>query len=354
MIKIKKIKVNSTPVYDLTVPSTSNFYANNILVHNCVEITLPTNEDRSFVCCLSSLNLEQYDEWKDTQIVQDMTRFLDNVIQYFIDFAPDYLKKSKFSAERERAIGIGTMGWAHYLQRNSIPFEGGGFGSAIQHTHQIFSKIKAAAVEASMQLGAERGEAPDMVGTGRRNSHLLAIAPNSNNSIIAGTSPSIEPVEVAYPQSTRAGTYLVKNPYFVDYTVKYLDSLNLTDAARDVKDAEIWKSIIDNKGSVQHLDWVDEHTKKVFLAPYEIDQRWLVELADARQQYICQAQSLNLFFPSMVDAGYFNAVHLHALNAQYLKSVYYCRMKREVTADTVKNISRIVIETESSCLACEG
>lgn len=317
----------------------------------CAEITLVTNDLRTFVCCLSSLNLETYDEWKDTDIVADLTKFLDNVLQYFIDHAPSYLEKAKYSAERERAIGIGTMGWAYYLQKKGIPWEGGGFNSAIHHTHMIFSKIKSQAEAASQALGVTRGECPDMIGTGRRNSHLLAIAPNSNNSIIASTSPSIEPVEVAYPQSTRAGTYLVKSPYFEKYMEQHA-----VDHGYDSDWVELqWKSILEDKGSVQGLDWVSSEVKNIFKAPYEIDQRWLIEQADARQQYVCQSQSLNLFFPEKVDAAYFNACHLKAMRAKFLKSVYYCRMKREVSADTVKQIERHVIETnESSCLACEA
>ena len=317
----------------------------------CIEITLPTNKDRTFVCCLSSLNLEKVDEWIDTNIVADLTRFLDNVIQYFLENAPSYLEKAVYSAMRERAIGIGTMGWAYYLQKNQIPWEGGGFGSAIQHTHRIFSKIKADAEKESLKLGAERGEAPDMKGTGRRNSHLLAIAPNSNNSIIAGTSPSIEPVEVVYPQSTRAGTYLVMSPYFKNVIDDFM-----TDNGLDQQwyDDQI-KTILEKKGSCQHLQWLDDKWKAIFKAPYEIDQRWVIEQADARQMYICQSQSLNLFFPEKVDAGYFNACHLYAMTKPHLKSVYYCRMKREVSADTVKEIERQVINLEpTSCLSCEG
>lgn len=315
----------------------------------CIEISLPTNEERTFVCCLSSLNLELYDEWKDTTLVEDLTRFLDNVIQYFIDNASDTVKKAKFSAYRERAIGIGTMGWAYYLQKNNIPFESGGFNSAIQHTHLIYKNIKEKALSESIRLAEERGESPDMIGSGRRNSHLLAIAPNSNNGIILNTSPSIEPISRnAYTHSTRAGSFLVKN--------KYLDKL-LKEINSDSKWLEEqWNSIISHNGSVKHLEYLSDEQKEIFKTAFEIDQHWVIEQADARQQYICQSQSLNLFFPSGVDRTYFNSVHLKGLTAKYIKSMYYSRMERGVNADTVKEIERKAIKDWSNdeCVACSG
>lgn len=320
-----------------------------ILTGQCIEIALPTNEERTFVCCLSSLNLELYDEWKDTTLVEDLTRFLDNVIQYFIDNASDTVKKAKFSAYRERAIGIGTMGWAYYLQKNNIPFESGGFNSSIQHTHLIYKNIKEKALSESIRLAEERGESPDMIGSGRRNSHLLAIAPNSNNGIILNTSPSIEPISRnAYTHSTRAGSFLVKN--------KYLDKL-LKEINSDSKWLEEqWNSIISHNGSVKHLEYLSDKQKEIFKTAFEIDQHWVIEQADARQQYICQSQSLNLFFPSGVDRTYFNSVHLKGLTAQYVKSMYYSRMERGVNADTVKEIERKAIKDWSNdeCVACSG
>lgn len=319
----------------------------------CTEIVLPTDEERTFVCCLSSLNLEKYDEWKDTGLVSDLVVFLDNVIQYFIEKAPPGLAKAVYSAHRERAIGIGTMGWHYYLQSKGIPFEGGGFNSGIQHTHMIFKKIQREAIETSLRLGEERGEAPDMMGTGRRNSHLIAIAPNSNNSIILGTSPSIEPVSGnAYTQSTRAGSFVVKNPYLQKIFEKYAEGKD--DPEEWI--AEQWRDVIANDGSVQHLDYLTEKEKQVFKTAFEIDQHWLVEQADARQQYVCQTQSLNLFFPAGVDRTYYNSVHLKALTAEYVKSLYYSRMERGINADVVKEIERKVITDWSGddCVACQA
>ncbi|MGV3278157.1 ribonucleotide reductase N-terminal alpha domain-containing protein [Rickettsiales bacterium LUAb2] len=314
----------------------------------CSEISLPTNEERTFVCCLSSLNLEKYDEWKDTNLVQDLVRYLDNVTQFFIDFGKEkVLDKAKFSAKSERALGIGTMGWANYLQKNMIPFEGGGVNSSIQLTHQIFSKIKEKAVVESKILATERGEPNDMKDTGLRNSRLLAIAPNSNNAIILNTSLGIEPLSGnSYSHSTRAGTFLVKN--------KYLDDLL---RAKNVDIEETWKSIIQHNGSIQHLDFFTDHEKKVFKTAFEIDQHWVIEQANARQNYICQTQSLNLFFVAGVDRSYFNSVHLKALKADKLVSVYYCRMNRELKADIVKEIQNVNLEmwnSEEECVACSG
>ena len=323
----------------------------------CSEITLPTSDERTFVCCLSSLNLEKYDEWADTTLVSDLIRYLDNVIQYFIEQAPDALSKAVYSAGRERALGLGTMGWHYYLQSKGIPFEGGGFGSAIQETHMIFKKIKQQAIAESEKLAVERGEAPDMIGTGRRNSHLLAIAPNANNSVIVGTSASIEPVSGnTYAHSTRAGTFVVKNPYlqrifeFAAW-VKFLE-----EDEREAWIEEQWRDVIAHDGSVQHLDFLTIEEKEVFKTAFEIDQHWLIEQADARQQYVCQSQSLNIFFPAGVDRTYFNSVHLKAMTAEYVKGLYYSRMKRGVNADVVKEIERKVIEdwAGEDCVSCHG
>ena len=324
----------------------------------CIEITLPTNEERTFVCCLSSLNLEKWEEWKDSSLVADLTRFLDNVIQYFIEQAPDELSKSVFSAQQERALGIGTMGWHHFLQSKNIPVESGGVNSAIQWTHIIYKKIKEDAVEASLKLGAERGEAPDMEGTGRRNSHLLAVAPNSNNSIIAGTSPSIEAVSgICYAHSTRAGTHLVQNPYFDELLQVVAERIGVPEDESETWIKEQWEIILKANGSVQGLPYLTDHEKNVFKTAFEIDQHWVIEAADARAQYLCQSQSLNLFFPAGVSADYFNSVHLKGLTSEYLKSMYYCRMERGVNADVVKNIERQALvdwEDTEECVACSG
>jgi ribonucleoside-diphosphate reductase alpha chain len=324
----------------------------------CSEITLPTSIDRTFVCCLSSLNLEKYDEWKDTTLVADLVKFLDNVLQFFIENAPSELSKAVYAAKQERAIGVGTMGWHYYLQSKGIPFEGGGFNSGVQQTHIIFKKIKSAAVEASQALAVARGESPDMVGTGLRNSHLMALAPNSNNSVIVGTSPSIEPVSGnAYSQSTRAGTFLVKNPYLDKLFDKVAsERLSLTDGEAKEWKSDQWESVVTNGGSVFHLDFLTDDEKKLFKTAFEMDQHWLVEQADARQQYVCQAQSLNLFFASGVDRSYFNSVHLKAMTSPFLKTLYYSRMERGVNADIVQKIEREALVDWSSddCVACSG
>lgn len=343
-------------VYCFTESGRNKGIFGGILTGQCIEITLPTSEDRTFVCCLSSLNLEKYDEWADTTLVADLVRYLDNVIQFFIEKAPDSLEKAKISAAKERAIGIGTMGWHHYLQSKGIPFEGGGFGSGIQETHKIFSHIKAQAVAESEKLAIERGEPEDMVGSGRRNSHLFAIAPNSNNSVILGTSPSIEPVSGnTYSQSTRAGTFTVKNPYLDK--LLYSIALGLDGIFEpDEWVTEQWRDIIAHDGSVQHLEYLSIEEKEVFKTAFEIDQHWLIEQADARQQYVCQSQSLNLFFPSGVSRTYYNSVHLKALTSEYVKSLYYSRMERGINADVVKEIERKVIEdwAGDDCVACSG
>jgi ribonucleoside-diphosphate reductase alpha chain len=312
----------------------------------CSEISLPTGPDRTFVCCLSSLNLELYDEWKDTTLVSDLTRFLDNVLQWFIDYSPDGLGKARYAAIRERALGIGAMGFHNYLMRNSIPFESGGFGSAAQVNHKIFKDIHAKGITASVELGMERGEAPDMEGTGRRNSHVFAIAPNSNSSVLCDTSPSIEPIASnAYTQKSRAGIFLVKNKWLVPVLEKHGQN---TDS--------VWNSIVKNNGSVQHLDFLEPEEKAVFKTAWEIDQHWLVEHAGNRQQYICQAQSLNLFFLPGTDRRVINSVHLKAMREKKVKSLYYFRTGAATKVDTVKTIERVVLNQESAtaCLACEG
>lgn len=327
----------------------------------CNEIFLPTNDERTFVCCLSSLNLEKYDEWADTILVSDLVKYLDNVIQWFIDKAPDDLAKARFSASRERAIGIGTMGWHHYLQSKGIPFEGGGFGSGVQETHRIFKKLKAQGVEASRALAQERGESPDMVGSGQRNSAIFALAPNSNNAVILGTSPCIEPVAGnAYMHTTRAGSFMVKNPYLEKLLEAIADG-KTGDETFDKEEwiAAQWKSIITNDGSVQHLPYLNTEEKELFKTAYEIDQHWVIEQADARQQYVCQGQSLNLFFPAGVDRVYYNSVHLKAITSEFVKGLYYSRTKTGINPAIVKEIevktlTDWALDEDGACIACEG
>ena len=318
----------------------------------CSEIILPTNEKRTAVCCLSSLNLEYYDDWKtDKLFLKDVAEMLDNVLQYFIDTAPSAIKRARYSASRERSIGIGALGWHALLQRKNTPWES---AMATGLNKQIFNHIRSSLDKANQQLGKERGEAPDAEGTGNRFSHLMAIAPNASSSILMGnTSPSIEPFRAnAYRQDTLSGSHLHKN--------QYLDKI-IKEKANDKYD-EIWSSIIANDGSVQHLDILDDWTKDVFKTSMEIDQRWVVQHAADRQEFIDQAQSLNVFFRPDSHIKYIHAVHFQAWK-QKLKTMYYCRSDKIAKADKVsKRIEREVIAeidlkamTEGeTCLACEG
>jgi ribonucleoside-diphosphate reductase alpha chain len=318
----------------------------------CSEIILPTNEKRTAVCCLSSLNLEYYDDWKNDKLfLKDVAEMLDNVLQYFIDTAPSSIKRARYSASRERSIGIGALGWHALLQRKNTPWES---AMATGLNKQIFNHIRSSLDKANQQLGKERGEAPDAEGTGNRFSHLMAIAPNASSSILMGnTSPSIEPFRAnAYRQDTLSGSHLHKN--------QYLDKI-IKEKANDKYD-EVWSSIIANDGSVQHLDILDDWTKDVFKTSMEIDQRWVVQHAADRQEYIDQAQSLNVFFRPDSNIKYVHAVHFQAWK-QKLKTMYYCRSDKIAKADKVsKRIEREVIAeidlkamTEGeTCLACEG
>jgi ribonucleoside-diphosphate reductase alpha chain len=322
----------------------------------CSEIILPTDKDRTAVCCLSSVNLEYYDEWKnDPLFLKDMAEMLDNVLQYFIDNAPEPVARAKYSAMQERSIGIGALGYHAYLQKNNLPWES---AMAVGRNQQIFKHIRGKLDEANKELGAERGEAPDAAGTGLRFSHLMAIAPNASSSIIMGnTSPSIEPFRAnAYRQDTLSGSSLNKN--------KHLDKIIKQKCEEDPKldYQEVWSSIIANDGSVQHLTFFDEWTKDVYKTAMEIDQRWLIQHAADRQQYIDQAQSLNIFFRPDCNVKYLHAVHFQAWK-EGLKTLYYCRSEKLAKADKVsKKIERQVIQEidlkslaeGDVCLACEG
>lgn len=311
----------------------------------CIEITLPSNEERTAVCCLSSLNLEMYDEWKDSSLVEDLTVFLDNVLQYFIDNAPNEISKARYSASQERSIGIGAMGWHNLLMKKSIPFES---QAAAELNEEVFSLIKERAVSMSLTLGEERGECSDMEGTGRRNANLLAIAPNANSSSIAGTSPSVEPIKAnAFVHRTRAGSHLIKN--------KYLEML-LSEKGQN--NDSIWNSIIGTNGSVQHLEFLSDHEKEVFKTAIEIDQNAIVRLGGQRAKYICQSQSLNVFFPAGVDKGYLHDVHFNAWK-EGNKSLYYLRTetsnKTEVLSEKIEqNTMKDYAETPSGQDLLEG
>ena len=329
----------------------------------CSEIILPTDKDRTAVCCLSSLNLEHYDDWKnDNLFLADVAEMLDNVLQYFIDNAPAGIERAKYSAMRERSIGIGSLGWHAYLQKNNLAWES---ALAVSANHKIFGYIKKKLDEANLKLGAERGEAPDAAGTGRRFSHMMAIAPNASSSILMGnTSPSIEPYRAnAYRQDTLSGSFLNKNKHLDKVIMKHLspDGSPLTPKGED-EYQQIWSSIIANDGSVQHLEWLSDWDKDVFKTSMEIDQRWVIQHAADRQQYIDQAQSLNLFFRPDANLKYLHAVHFMAWKGG-LKTLYYCRSEKIGKADKVsKRIEREVIKEldmkaiadGDTCLACEG
>jgi ribonucleoside-diphosphate reductase alpha chain len=299
--------------------------------------------------------LEYFDDWKsDKFFLRDVAEMLDNVLQYFIDNAPSNVSRAKYSATRERSIGVGALGFHAYLQRNSIAFESALAKSA---NMKMFKHIREYLNEANKELGAERGEALDAVGTGLRFSHVMAVAPNASSSIIMGnTSPSIEPYRAnAYRQDTLSGSYLNKNKY-LDAIIK--EKCN-ADAKLDYQD--IWSSIIANDGSVQHLDILDDWQKDVFKTSMEIDQRWVVEHAADRQNYIDQAQSVNLFFRPDVNVKYLHAVHFLAWK-RGLKTLYYCRSEKIGKADKVaKKIEREVIKEldfkaivdGDECLACQ-
>lgn len=312
----------------------------------CSEITLPTDEERTAVCCLSSVNLEEYDSWKnDPNFVSDLVRMLDNVLTYFIEHAPTSLEKARFSAFRERSIGLGAMGFHAYLQRQGVAFES---VTAKVLNKKMFANIKEKALAESKRLAQIWGEAPDALGGGVRNMHLLAIAPNASSSIICGnTSPSIEPFRAnAYVQKTKSGTSLLKNEYLQDL---------LQDLEMDTE--EVWKSIINSRGSVQHLDFLDEHTKEIFKTAVEIDQSWVIEFAADRQEYICQSQSLNLFYPSNVSKL---ELHLHHMKAwkSGVKTLYYVRSEAFKRAESVSDQALrqqiIAVANGEECLLCQG
>jgi len=317
----------------------------------CSEITLWTSEKRTAVCCLSSLNLDKYDEWKDTQIVEDLVRYLDNVLEYFIRLAPKELSKAVYSASKERAIGLGTLGWHSYLQSKMIPFESGGFNSAIQHTHLVYGNIKKKAVAASLMLADERGEASDCVGSGMRNSHLLAIAPNASSSSLVGVSPSIEPwKDNCFVADGRAGAFLIKNKYLEKTLEKY---------GQNTK--ETWKSIQDNGGSVQHLEYLSDLEKEVFKTSSEVSPMYIIEQAAARTPHICQATSVNIFVTADITKEEMSDIHMAAW-AKGVKTLYYCRAegadKANIGTGADKPLNAVSvrkkIEYDNGCVACEA
>jgi ribonucleoside-diphosphate reductase alpha chain len=298
----------------------------------CCEITLPTGidhlgKDRTAVCCLSSLNLEYYDQWKDNEVmIEDIMRFLDNVLQDFIDNAPDTMAKAKYSAMRERSVGLGVMGLHSFLQSKNVPIES---AMAKVWNKKVFQHIKAGVDAASTVLSKERGACPDAaeVGSDERFSNKMAIAPTASISIIAGnSSPGIEPFAAnSFTQKTLTGSFNVRNKNLVKV---------LEQKGRNTND--IWSSITTNEGSIQHLDFLDEHEKLVFKTAPEIDQRWIVDLAAERGEYICQAQSLNIFLPGDVSKKELHDIHFRAWQ-KGVKSLYYCRSTSIQRADKVSH-----------------
>lgn len=318
----------------------------------CTEITLPTSNERTAVCCLSSINLAKYREWEPVveQFVSDLICMLDNVLEIFIERAPPEMRKAVYSAKRERSLGLGTLGWHTLLQQENIDF---GAAAAYDLNQEVYAHIKEYAVKESKELAKERGEPADMRGTGLRNAHLLAIAPNASTSIICGTvSPSIEPLATnAFIQKTQSGSFEVRNPALVSVLEKY-----------GMNDEETWQSIIVNKGSVQHLDFLTAKEREVFKTAAELDQLDIVRLAGERQKYICQAQSVNLFLPPTVAAKDLHKIHYEAWK-QGLKSLYYLRSESVKPTEIVSVIEKpqVVEErkpkvecTDDVCTMCEG
>lgn len=325
----------------------------------CSEITLPTGTDhvgqeRTAVCCLSSVNLEKFKEWEHHPLfIEDLMRFLDNVLQNFIDTAPDSMSRAKYAAMRERSVGLGVMGFHSFLQANSLPIES---VMAKVWNKRMFSHIKNQADAASVLLAKERGACPDAeeYGQKQRFSNKIAIAPTASISIICGgTSPGIEPVAAnSFTHKTLAGSFNVRNRYLVEL---------LEEKGHNTD--EVWSSITTSEGSIQHLDFLSDHEKLVFKTAFEIDQRWLIDLAADRTPYICQSQSLNLFIPADIHKRDLHHIHFDAWK-KGVKSLYYCRSKSIQRADVVTGVIKTVDMIDAprqpaatvdyeECLACQ-
>tara|TARA_Y100000590_G_scaffold370019_1_gene431605 strand:- start:311 stop:2248 length:1938 start_codon:yes stop_codon:yes gene_type:complete len=324
----------------------------------CSEITLPTGldkdgKDRTAVCCLSSLNLETYEEWKDDQnFIEDVMRFLDNVLTDFIKRAPDSFEDAKYSAMRERSVGLGVMGFHSFLQKNSIPLES--VMSKVWN-NRIFKHIQINVDKASKKLAEERGACPDAeeYGFKERFSNKTAIAPTASISIICGgASPGVEPVAAnSYTHKTLSGSYNVRNRYLQKILERH-----------DKNNDETWSTITTNQGSVSHLDFLTNHEKDVFKTAFELDQKWIVELGAERTPYVSQAQSINIFLPADVYKKELHEIHFQAWK-KGLKSLYYCRSKSIQRAENVNNgLSTSATIKESNeqkdkdyeeCLSCQ-
>ena len=328
----------------------------------CSEITLPTGidkngRDRTAVCCLSSLNLEKYDEWKDDKVmINDVMRFLDNVLTDFIERAPEQFDDAKYSAEKERSVGLGVMGFHSYLQQHSIPLES---VMSKAWNKKIFKHIQEHVDQASKDLADERGPCPDAAdyGYNERFSNKTAIAPTASISIICGgASPGVEPVAAnSYTHKTLSGSFNVRNRYLVELLEKHGKNTD-----------EVWSEITTNQGSVSHLDFLTDLEKDVFKTAFELDQKWIIELSGDRTPYISQAQSINLFVPADIHKRELHKIHFDAWK-KGLKSLYYCRSKSiqraenvndtkatDVTANVYKSKQQTTEQPDyEECLSCQ-
>ena len=321
----------------------------------CSEITLPTGidkdgKDRTAVCCLSSLNLETYDEWKDhPEFIEDVMRFLDNVLTDFIEKAPESFKNAKYSATRERSVGLGVMGFHSFLQKNSVPLES---VMSKSWNNKIFKHIQTSVDKASKKLAEERGSCPDAeeYGFKERFSNKTAIAPTASISIICGgASPGVEPVAAnSYTHKTLSGSYNVRNKYLKKILEKY-----------GKNDDTTWSTITTNQGSVSHLDFLTDHEKDVFKTAFELNQKWIIELGADRTPYVSQAQSINIFLPADVHKKELHQIHFQAWK-KGLKSLYYCRSKSIQRAENINNgLSTTTIKESKKeqdyeeCLSCQ-
>jgi ribonucleoside-diphosphate reductase alpha chain len=281
----------------------------------CSEITLPTAVDRTAVCCLSSLNLEYYEEWKDNKdFIQDIMLFLDNVLSDFIEKAPESIARAKYSAMRERSVGLGVMGFHSFLQSKMVPFES---AIASSWNRKMFEHIKIECDKASVEIAKQKGACPDAADFGimERFSNKTAVAPTASISIICGeSSPGIEPYSANYfVQKTLSGSHSIRNKHLGKVLAKYNKNTD-----------DIWSSIAVSGGSVMHLDFLDQHEKDVFKTAFELNQAWVIEHAAVRTPFICQAQSVNVFLPSNASKKEIHDIHFQAWK-KGLKSLYYCR-----------------------------
>jgi len=346
----------------------------------CSEITLATDADHSAVCCLSSINLEYWDHYKDNeQFFQDIAEMMDNVMQYFIDYAPKEIQRAINSAKRERSIGLGVMGFHSYLQSKNVPFE---CALAKSMNNGIFKQYRKMLDKANVRLGAERGSPPLLKGTGLRFTHLMALAPTASNSLICGnTSPSVEPWRAnAFRQDTMSGTYTQKNKWLdrviwneacnkfpIDSTIKDGETLD-GKGYKEYEDRsawveEQWQEIVNSAGSVQTLKWMSPEDKEVFKTAAEIDNLWIIEHAGDRQVFIDQAQSINLFIEPDISIPRLHAIHFAAWK-RGLKTLYYCRSEKLHNTSISKKVIRQKLEDDimllkeiaagETCIACEG